>query len=403
MILRIIIGIGTVLLSSLAAWFFFFQPSAVENSPDTPGFLNLGASQTVEVTPEQQGSGEGTPTNIPQTVQQKVFQVADGPVVSAIVMHTQQPTTTVARYVQQNNGHVLDLVLDSAGAVSKAVSNTTIPGVVRALWTKGGSGVILQYLDGNTVKTVSLAFPTKIATTSQPVTIKFLPDGIQDIVVSPNGTSVAYLLRTQTGVRGYSASTDGTGGKELFTLPFHEIVLTWPSQDTILAYTKSTLGTPSISFSISVSSGAVVTLLYAPTLTLSADPTYTYLVYQTSASGGIPTTYTRNLKTGQNSGLSFAPYPERCIWGTATSTMYCATPLDPVPANYLDLWHAGSATAAEALVSYSFPAGRSTILALPGDSVGGISSTIENISVSDDQKYLLFVRRGDKSLWGVRL
>ena len=147
-----------------------------------------------------------------------------------------------------------------------------------------------------------------------------------------------------------------------------------------------------------------MTLLHAPSLTLTADPAYSYLVYQTSSTGGSLSTYTRTLSTGQNSGLSFDPYPERCVWGNAaTTTLYCATPLEYVAPNYLDLWHAGSATTPEGLVAYTFPSGRSSILALPGDSEGGVGSTIDTISLSPDEKYLLFVRRGDRSLWGVRL
>ncbi|MDP4020705.1 MAG: hypothetical protein Q8P58_01515, partial [Candidatus Adlerbacteria bacterium] len=325
----------------------------------------------------------------------------NGPVVSATVVQTLQPTTTIARYVQQNNGHVFDLLLDSSGAVPKAISNTTIPGVARALWAQGGGAVILQYLDGNITKTVSLTFPPQNATTTQPVAIKFLPDGIRDIAVSPSGTRVVYLLRTANGVDGYTAATNGTGSAKLFSLPLSEILISWPSTNTLLAYTKSTLGTPGVAFSISASAGAVVPLLYAPGLTLTADPTYSYLVYQTGDSAG-PSTYVRNSTDGTSAGLSFDPYPEKCIWASAI-TLYCAAPLTYTVANYLDLWHAGTATEAEALYAFTFPGGQSSIVAVPGGEEGGVGSTIDTLSVSPDQKYLLFVRRGDRSLWGVRL
>lgn len=400
------ISIGILLLAALAGgtWYFFFSSAPTESPANPEGGFGTSPLQTVDVTPTVENAGEGTSNTSINISQQKVFRVEDGPIVGATVVQTFRPTTTLARYVQQNNGHVFDLTLDSSGAVPKAISNTTIPGITRALWTKQGQGVILQYLDSNTVKSVSLSFPSQTASTTQPVGIRFLPDGIYDVAVSPNGANIAYLLRTQTGVKGYLAAADGTGSRELFTLPLSEVVLLWPSPTTLLAHTKSAYGAPGIAFSINVSSGSVVTLIHASSLTLTADPVYSYLVYQTLGEGSTPTTYVRTLSTGQNTSLSFNPHPERCLWSSvATSTMYCATPMEYTPANYLDLWHAGSATAPEGLVAYTFPGGRSSILAIPGKDEGGITSTIDSISTSPDEKYLLFVRRGDRSLWGVRL
>jgi hypothetical protein len=126
-------------------------------------------------------------------------------------------------------------------------------------------------------------------------------------------------------------------------------------------------------------------------------------VYQTTTGVGA-TTYARQTSTGRNTALSFSPYPERCVWGqVATSTLYCATPIEYVAPNYLEQWYAGLATAEEALISFSFPSSQSNILAIPGSEDGGTQSTIDSIAVSPDEKYLLFVRRGDRSLWGVRL
>lgn len=386
-------------------WFFFFRTTPTEQPATQNGGFGTGASQSVNVTPEAPAVTTTSSNNAQTLTGQKIFRVVNGPVAGATVIQTSRPTTTITRYVQQHNGHVFDLTLDSSGAVPKAVSNTTIPGITRVLWAGQGEAAILQYLDGTLIKTVSLTFPPQSATTTRPVVIKFLPDGIQDIAVSPSGASVAYLLRTQTGVRGYVAALDGTGSRESFTLPLKEVSLVWVSQNTLLLYTKSAVGAPGVSFSVNVSSGAVVPLLHATGLTLTADPTYSYIVYQirnTESSG--PSTYVRAVQTGQNSALSFSAYPERCVWGTAaTSTLYCAMPLTYVPTNYLDLWYMGAAQASEAIYTASFPGGRSSILAVPGGEEGGVESTIDSLSVSPDETYLLFVRRGDRSLWGVRL
>ena len=389
-----------VLLLVGTIWFLFFRTTSTQNTPTGAAF-GIGDNRTVTVPlTSSSDTANGTITTS-QPTQQKVFKVADGPITGATFVQTSNPTTTIARYVLQENGHVLDLVLDNAGTVPRAVSNTTIPGTVTATWTESGMGVVLQYLDGTTIKSVHLGFP---ATTSQAVHIQFLPDNSQSIAASPDGKNIAYFLPTSAGVDGYVSKPDGTNGKKLFSLPLSEVLLSWPAQSTLLAQTKSAAGYPGIAFSISAASGAVSTLLYAAGMTATADPAFSRVVYQTDTGASAASTYVHVVKTGADSGLSFNPIPEKCVWSAiASSTMYCALPLQYIPSGYLDLWHQGAATFPDALVSFDVAANRSTVLATPGSSDGGVASDVAQLAVSPDGHYLLFVAKNDRSLWAVRL
>ncbi len=408
--MRILIIVGIVgIVLAIVGWFFFLRAPAEVNLDTSGELFQTGGTQTMGVsggntTTSTNTTEDATNTQNPiQLSNQKVFKINNGPVVGATVIQTLRPTTTVARYVQQNNGHVFDVALDSSGAIPKAISNTTIPGIVRALWADGGNSVLLQYLEGSLVKTVYLGFPVGQSTTTRPVTIRFLPDGIQDIAVSPDGLSVVYLLRSSSGVVGYTAKPDGMGGKQLFTIPLSEIVISWPAKNTLLAHSKSGLGTPGMAFSINASSGAVTPTLYASSLTLTANPTFSHIVYQSTV-GEFLSTYARNNITGKTSSLSYDPYPEKCIWGTATSTyLYCAAPLEYVETSYLDRWHQGAASVSDAILWFNVATGEEDIIASPGSDEGGVESAVHTMTISADNKYLLFVRRGDYSLWGVRL
>jgi hypothetical protein len=392
----------------IAVWFFFFKSSSsVQNPPADAGF-GIGDNRTVTVPlSSDSATANGTVPLAQQTTQQKIFEVTDQPVTGATLIQTSNPTTTIARYVLQENGHVFDLTLDNAGAVPRAVSNTTIPGTATAAWTESGMGVVLQYLDGAVIKSVHLGLPPpSTATTSAvgAVHIQFLPDNSESIAASPDGKSIAYLLPDGTGTDAYVSHPDGTNGKLLFSLPLSQILLSWPAQSTLLAATKSASGYPGIVFSVSAASGNVSTLLAASGVTATADPSFSRVVYKPeSSSDGTATTYVHTVKTGQESALSFNPIPEKCIWSTATSTlMYCAAPLQYVPADYLDLWHQGAATLPDSIISFDVSTNRSTILATPG-SDGGVASDIASLAVSPDGHYLLFVKKGDRSLWAVRL
>ncbi|MBI2004659.1 hypothetical protein HYS79_00680 [Patescibacteria group bacterium] len=404
---QIVMGVVGISILVFAAWFFFFRaPAALPTSTNGPAFGTGSNVSTVGT-----GSGGSDTNNLQpiagQASTQKIFLVATGPVAGATLVQTLHPTTTMARYVLASNGHIFDLPLDSPGSVPRAVSNTTIPGVVRTLWTEGGEGVVFQYFDSGVLKSVHVSLPpaTTTSSTPAPIRIQFLPDNIASIAASPDGTQVAYLLVTARGADGYTAKADGTGSKKLFSLPLTELLLSWPSLNTLLVQTKSAAGVPGMLFSIGVKSGSVVPLLYAAGLTALADNTFSHVVYQkTSAAGDVHPTYVRNVGSGTDIALSFDPFPEKCVWSAAkTDLLYCAAPLQFTQSNYLDLWHQGLGSVAESVLSFSVSTGLSNLAALPGSKDGGVVGAIETFALSSDDRYLVFVAQGNQALWGVRL
>jgi hypothetical protein len=389
---------AVVIIVGLGAWLLFFRGSASPSTTNT-GSFGTGTNNSTSV-----GTNTGTPLTQAggsQSASSRVFEIDPGPVAGATFIQTLNPTTTVARYVLADNGHVMDLPVDSPGAVARPVSGTTIPGIQTVLWTSAGQGAVMQYLDtdGVTVKTVSFAFPQG---TSTAVHINFLPDGIGSIAVSPAGTGVAYLLHTDAGSDVYTAQPDGTKSSKLFSLPLSQLLLSWPATTTILAQTPAAADTTGVLFAASTKTGAVSPILSAIGLTAIADPAFTRVLYQTAQSSG-RVTYAHDLKSNTDTPLSFEPLPEQCVWSMIESdTAVCAAPISAVPGNFVDLWHQGVSSVADALIAFG-PDNKSTAIAVPGSSDGGVPSDIVGLALSPDEHYLLFIKKGDKSLWGVRL
>ncbi|MEK7108949.1 MAG: hypothetical protein AAB919_00740 [Patescibacteria group bacterium] len=398
---------AAVVVSAILAWFIFTGGGAA--APTQSGGT-FGSFDNNAVTAGNNGGGTNTTDNINQTTgtqtsQQKIFKISDGPVAGATFVQTFHPTTTLARFVMADNGHAFDLVLDSQGAVPRALSNTTIPGAVSALWVERGAGAVLQYLGATSPKTVYLGFVASSTAKTPATRLQFYPDGIVGLAASPDGSQVAYLLRTAAGTNGFVAKTDGTGGKLLFSLPLAQVQLRWPSPGTLLAYSNAAAGVPGIAFAVDAKTGAVTPLVYAPGLTATADLNFSHVLYQTVQPGAtVRTTYSHDVAAGTDRALSFDPFPEQCVQGPlAASVLYCAAPLTYVAPNYLDLWHQGAASTPDSLFSFNLAAGTSTILASPGGSEGGKPTDMLTIAVSPDAHYLLFVSKYDRSLWGVRL
>lgn len=385
--------IGIALLFVL--WLIFSSAPA-QTPGQNPAVFGVGSTVNTTVTPQGTGTNQLQPL---QNQSQKIFKISDGPVAGAGFIQTLHPTTTLARWVMADTGHTLEVAVDSPGAVPRPLSNTTIPGAMSARWVQSGAGAVLQYVDNTTPKTVYLGLP---AATSSPTRILFYPDGIVSLAPSPDGESVAYLLRTSAGTDGYIVKADGTGGKKLFSLPLKEVQLLWPAPGTLLAYSNSAAGVPGIAFTIDAKTGVVTPLVYGPGLTAVADANFAHIVYQTVAAGATArSTFVHDTSSGTERPLSFDPFPEKCVPGKAP-LIYCAAPLSFVPPNYLDLWHQGAASAPDAVMAFNVLAGTSTILAAPGGD-GGVATDILSLSVSPDAHYLLYVSKFDRSLWGVRL
>jgi hypothetical protein len=395
----ILAGLGVILLIGVLVWFFFFRTTSTPVTSTTTLF-GTSVSNTTTATPS---TNSNTTTNgtLPaaQSSTQKIFEIAQGPVAGATLIQTLHPTTTLARYVHQEDGHVYDLSLDVAGAVPRVVSNVTIPSIEQVVWLEQGNAAILQYIDTDnvTIKSVYLGLPTATTSTKLVATrIQFLPDNIISLAASPDGKSVAYLLKASGGSTGYAAKSDGTGAKKLFSLPLEQVLVAWPSSKTILVTTKSDFNSQGMLFVINATTGSVSPTLYAKGLTATADPAFANIIYQAVS---------HNVKAGGDSPLPFNPFPEQCIFSTATSThMYCAAPLSYEASGFLDLWHQGTASAADAIYSFNLQNVSASSVAAPGiGTQGGVASDILEMALSPDEHYLSFTTKGTRELWGVRL
>jgi hypothetical protein len=396
-----ILAIVLLLLLVGGLIFFFLTRSTQTNQTSVGGFFGFGSS----VPTNQTGTSTTnvvSPAN--NTTTQKVFKIADGPIAGAAFIQTSNPTTTVVRYTMADNGHVLDKPIDVQGAVATPVSNVTIPGIASSIWATTGSSTIMQYADSGVLKSVYIEFGSTTASSSSvtPTRVRFLPNNIVSLAISPTNSRLAYLLvNSNGGVDGFISNLDGTNLKQVFSAPLSQVLLSWPSPSTLLLQTKSAVGVPGVAYSVNATTGVLSPMLYTPGLSATANSTFTKVVYQTS-SDSKATTYSHDIMSGKDAPLANNPLPEKCIWSSAPVTnIYCALPVNIMTSNYLDLWHKGFVQTVDSIVNFDTNTGIGSIVALPD--AGGLNALIENLTLSPDKHYLMFTARGDQSLWGVHL
>ena len=417
----IVVGLALGVLGILMLIISLFQQAAQrQNSLTASSTAPFGA--VAPGVPAGSGGGLGTSGsggNLPgsqpgATVSaQMIFKITDGPVVSGTLVTAGMPTTTTSRFISAEDGHVYALDIDVAGAVPRVLSNITIPGVARAVWTDKGDGVLMQYLQGGTVKTVHLALfattsTTTLATSAASPTVRFLPDDVAAMAASPDGKNVAYALHAALGSDIYIAASDGNNAKKLLSLPLSELGLSWPATSSLFLYTKSAGGAPGLGILVNAKTGATAPMLYGTGMTATVNPFLSHALYRTDTGTGA-SVYAEPLSTGQSlsvpSSASLAPVlPETCVWNPIRPAQaYCSAPVASAPNNYLELFHRGESSVASVLVSIDMLNPAALTAATPGSRDGGEVSNLRSLAISPDARYLSFVSKDDGKLWGVRL
>lgn len=399
-LLYILLGLVAFIIIAILFYVLITRMNSNSSANQPKGFFGFGGNVSVVQPPEETEAANVPSTN--SSSLNKVFKIADGPIASATFTQTSLPTTTLVRYVMATNGHVMDLAIDVPGAVAKPVSNTTIPGVFSAVWGKNATSTVLQYYDTGLIKSVAIAFASStVSGVVAPARIQFLPNSIVSIAVSPDGKNIAYLLKTASGVDGYTADITGSNQRKLFSFFLSQVTLSWPSSETLLLQTKGATGVPGIAFSVGVRTGIITPLLYSSGLSVIANTLFSKVIFQTDA-GSDRKTYVHDMTTGRDTQLAYDPLPEKCTWSTyLINDVYCALPTSQGSSTNLDFWYQGLTTERDGIVQFNLNTGSGILITLPGD--GGMTGSIDQIAASPDGKYLLFITRGDHSLWGVRL
>src|SRR5690606_31240096 len=168
----------------------------------------------------------------------------------------------IVRYNERATAHVFDVEL--SGLDKERISNTTVPRIYESLWTSGGEGVILRYLDDDnqTIKTYHASLIEKeeeLREGETPFSLEgsFLPDNISQIVLSPTGEEIFWLTESIRGARGVISNPDGTNQSSVFSSDFTEWIPQWFSQNLLSMTTKASAIAEGFYYTMPRSSGAL--------------------------------------------------------------------------------------------------------------------------------------------------
>jgi len=224
----------------------------------------------------------------------------------------------------------------------------------------------------------------------------FLPEGVKDMSLSPDASSIFYLFNSGDNMVGTTLNLLNNKKAQIFSSPFTEWLSQWPNAKMITFTTKPSSGISGYMYAMDPSSknlnkvlGGVngLTTLTSPNgkLVLYGDDNLLLSVYHTD--------------TKVSNALGVKTLPEKCVWGRGSDTVYCAVPKSIVPAQYPDAWYQGEVSFSDQIWKIDVKSGNATMLLDPATITGG--TDLDGIKPATDasENYLFFVNKKDSFLW----
>lgn len=389
----IYIGAGILILGVLGflAYNYFFGGTTVE-----PADQNVGVSGRL---PQLDGNAsEGALTGGPQELQnlkpgesfdvtpeQRIYRITDFPVVSPSLNKTGDKLL----FYKKSGGDLISS--DFSGGTQEKISNITIVGLMEALWSPARDRSAAFYIDGETKK----GFLHNVADYS----VAVLPQNIKSFSWSPDGKSIAYLVRNGDELELILADASGKNPRVIFRTPILDSVIKWITADKI-AFGQSPSGlSEGFIFQYSRSSGTfskVLGSLYGLSAIWYPNGTK-MLESHTSFNGKRPLVSLRDNSGKEILSLGVATISEKCEFADQ-NTAYCAVPSYILPQWTLpDEYYRGETRTSDALIFIDANK-KTAVNVLPE-----MNFDMANLVIASDKTMLFFVNKTDGTLWGIKL
>lgn len=375
--------------------FFPFGKKDETPEPDpivqTPGGVNN----------ENPNGGTINPENKP-----KIRKIYQGPVagITSIektrIDETTPNTVTLypaVRSVNRISGHIIDIFTDTEK--ESTVSSRTIPQIHEAIFGPLGSSVVFRYLstDLETAETFASSFVPG-ASAENALKGSFLPEDLMSISVDEQTGKIFYIQNFDGSASGSTSDPDGGNKKSIFSHPFSEWSTDFITTTKILFTTKPSGLVAGYSYILNTQNN-VFEKLIGGIKGLTVLPNKTgdkFLIGEASNSSMKISIY--DSKTSKLTGTSINTLPEKCIWSSSGTFIYCGVPVNPNSGTYPDVWYQGQISFTDSIDKYNILDGTKETIGFPSEQIDFINPTL-----SKDESYLYFINKRDGSIWVVDL
>ena len=389
----VISAAALLIIAGLIVFFIWFREPADGGGRQGGEFPPVGE-------PTFPPEDETPPTVLPETPTARLVRLSREPVAGAVLgLEGGEPTV---RYTESATGHTYKVNPELPSP--ERITNTTIPKVYEAKWQKNGGGVLLRYLkdDGETIETYYGVIKKARTGEGSELQGTFLPAGIKEVVLSPDGRDALYLREENGSGVLYTTRLGSDARRRLLQSPLREWALLWPKSNHALIFTKPSVASPGFLASLSTDTGHFETVLSgASGLTVGAGTGPDLLIGESVGSSISLRVF--NVNTRSTTAAPLQTLPEKCAFSPAKpSVIYCGVPREVPKVAYPDAWYQGIVAFTDELWMADLATGNVELLSdLSRDS--GAPFDLVDISASDDASHLIFRNKRDSLLWSYRL
>jgi hypothetical protein len=101
--------------------------------------------------------------------------------------------------------------------------------------------------------------------------------------------------------------------------------------------------------------------------------------------------------------LGLKTLPEKCVWNSLSTIIYCAVPKSISAGSYPDTWYQGVISFSDQIWKVDVTTGNATLIVDPITISGGEDVDGIKLAIDDGENYLFFVNKKDSFLWEFNL
>ncbi len=388
-----IIALGLLLLLLIGIIFYVLFRSDIgpfgPKEPEIGGFPDTDGGGGYTLPPIDGGTRPPYGQGLTEGEKKLLVQISKDPVIGSTIRKDK------ILYFKRGLGHIFSSPFDGSVEEERLIA-LSVPNIIDVLWSPSRANVIIADLNDTTARRFWVHF-----TSTSTIEKGLFPDEITSVQFSPAEEKIAGIVKNTALYTVVTATPQGKSLKTILQTSMPDIELSWASKTLLGLQTRSSAFIPSILQTVPVS-GGVASVLLADVRGLDVlwdTNSQRFITLEVAREGKSPTLVLRDRRT-PNTGreLSFQTMPEKCVWSsTATSTIYCAIPLnlgiDPLP----DSWWQGKVSFNDSLWKIDINTGEASSLLESG------MFDITRPILSPKEDYIFFINKKDSMLWSLRL
>ncbi len=397
---KLLILIPIALIIIVGVWFVFFRSSTPTTPAPTSTTSPFGYGGPDVVPAGQTNKSPSSGLDASGRPVAKLFQISNTPVSGAVGII--KNGSTIIRYTERATGHIIDVNPETMERVK--ISNKTLPKIYEAYYKKDGSGVVYRSLDNNDSiinTSISLTAPKSTSTGDVLYTLNasMLRGDIGEIKVLSSGDLVY-----STNNPGAIVTSGFVGDKptNIYTTPFTEWRISPSGTNEVYITTKAGGNYDGYSYKLNTKNGTLSKIV-GPlnSLTLLPSPNEDAVIYSYKI-GGVINFSVKNNSSKTILSLVPATLSEKCVWSSKSiKIIYCGVP-DSIGSNEPDDWYQGKTSFSDRIWGFNTSTTLTDVFAEPKKDQG-VDIDVFNPTLTPDEDYMIFMNKGDLSLWALKL